>query len=104
MDAGCVCGVLANAYSDKFVGDATVDGTQDLTTIDHEELNAGYQAAYTRLAASESRPIDVVGWVGPDLVGYVKKTFTDRANSNGVVQQQLLSAAGQSPIVKQALQ
>jgi len=34
-----------------------------LTAIDHEEQNAGYQAAYSRLAASEGAAIDPVGYV-----------------------------------------
>ena len=35
-----------------------------LTDVDHEEQNAGYQAAYSRLAASESAPADPVAYVG----------------------------------------
>ena len=34
-----------------------------LTEIDYEEQTAGYQAAYSRLAASESAPVDPVGYV-----------------------------------------
>ena len=34
-----------------------------LTEIDFEEQNAGYQAAYSRLAASESAPSDPVAYV-----------------------------------------
>lgn len=39
------------------------DPAQGLTEIDHEEQNAGYQAAYSRLAASETAPADPVAWV-----------------------------------------
>lgn len=41
--------------------DATSGG---LTEIDYEEQSAGYQAAYSRLAASESGPVDPVAYVG----------------------------------------
>lgn len=34
-----------------------------LTAIDYEEANAGYQAAYSRLAASETVVSDPVAWV-----------------------------------------
>lgn len=39
------------------------DPDAGLTVIDHEEQNAGYQAAYSRLAASESATVDPVGYV-----------------------------------------
>ena len=35
-----------------------------LTAVDYEEQNAGYQAAYSRLAASESAASDPVAYVG----------------------------------------
>jgi exportin-2 (importin alpha re-exporter) len=44
----------------KSVGE---DADEGLTAIDHEEQNAGYQAAYSRLAASESVAVDPVGYV-----------------------------------------
>ena len=49
----------------QFVKDADKDSdpTFGLTEIDHEEQNAGYQAAYSRLAASEAAPVDPVAWV-----------------------------------------
>jgi exportin-2 (importin alpha re-exporter) len=34
-----------------------------LTEIDFEEQTAGYQAAYSRLAAAESAPVDPVAYV-----------------------------------------
>jgi exportin-2 (importin alpha re-exporter) len=40
------------------------DPDAGFTIIDHEEQNAGYQAAYSRLAASESAPVDPVAHVG----------------------------------------
>lgn len=39
------------------------DPDAGLTAVDHEEQNAGYQAAYSRLAASESVTIDPVEYV-----------------------------------------
>jgi len=39
------------------------DPDAGLTAIDHEEQTAGYQAAYSRLAASESAAVDPVGYV-----------------------------------------
>jgi len=35
-----------------------------LTDVDYEDQNAGYQAAYSRLTASESAPADPVAYVG----------------------------------------
>lgn len=40
------------------------DPDDTLTEVDFEEQNAGYQAAYSRLAASESLPSDPVAYVG----------------------------------------
>ena len=45
----------------KSVGEEDPDA--GLTAIDHEEQNAGYQAAYSRLAASENAAVDPVGYV-----------------------------------------
>lgn len=39
------------------------DPDAGLTVIDHEEQNAGYQAAYSRLAASESIAVDPVAYI-----------------------------------------
>ncbi|KAF8839712.1 Cse1-domain-containing protein [Paxillus ammoniavirescens] len=39
------------------------DTSTGLTAIDYEEQTAGYQAAYSRLAASESAPVDPVTYV-----------------------------------------
>ncbi|KAH7882920.1 CAS/CSE protein [Phlebopus sp. FC_14] len=39
------------------------DSATGLTEIDYEEQMAGYQAAYSRLAASESGPVDPVSYV-----------------------------------------
>ena len=39
------------------------DADAGLTAIDHEEQTAGYQAAYSRLAASENVTVDPVGYI-----------------------------------------
>lgn len=39
------------------------DADAGLTAIDHEEQAAGYQAAYSRLAAAEAAPVDPVAHV-----------------------------------------
>lgn len=39
------------------------DPDSGLTAIDYEEQTAGYQAAYSRLAASESAAVDPVAFV-----------------------------------------
>ena len=73
MIAICVCNrtdALAGLY--RLLGnpqrltkkpDGEDDADAGLTAIDHEEQNAGYQAAYSRLAATESVVIDPVGYV-----------------------------------------
>ena len=48
----------------KYVDTKAADTTDALTAVDYEEQNAGYQAAYSRLAASESAPSDPVAYVG----------------------------------------
>ncbi|KAH7910550.1 CAS/CSE protein [Hygrophoropsis aurantiaca] len=48
-------------YLTKSSGDA--DTNAGITEIDYEEQTAGYQAAYSRLASSESAPVDPVAYV-----------------------------------------
>lgn len=43
--------------------DKEEDPDAGLTAIDYEEQNAGYQAAYSRLAASETVSVDPVAYV-----------------------------------------
>ena len=43
--------------------DKPEDENAALTEIDYEEQTAGYQAAYSRLAASETIPVDPVAYV-----------------------------------------
>ena len=51
-------------------------GGTELTETDYEEQRAGYQAAYSRLAAPESGPDDPVGYVGD--VGAVQVRAEER--------------------------
>ena len=51
-----------------------------MTQIDYEEQTAGYQAAYSRLAAAEAAPVDPVAhvkdlraFVGQELSGLAKR-------------------------------
>ena len=44
-------------------GNSVEDPDAGLTEIDYEEQTAGYQVAYSRLAASESTPVDPVAYV-----------------------------------------
>ncbi|KIO33074.1 hypothetical protein M407DRAFT_204477 [Tulasnella calospora MUT 4182] len=45
-----------------------------LTAIDYEEATAGYQASFSKLAASQPKRYDPVEYV-PDLSAYVKQTL-----------------------------
>ena len=47
-----------------------------ITSIDFEEQNAGYQAAYSRLAASEAGVTDPVGYIQNPL-GFVGQTLKE---------------------------
>lgn len=44
----------------------------EISAIDHEEQTAGYQAAYTKLAASETSTVDPVAYV-PDAVTFMRQ-------------------------------
>jgi len=55
-------------------GESAAGTTTGLTEIDYEEQTAGYQAAYSRLAASEGGPIDAVGYVG-DVRAFLGKAL-----------------------------
>lgn len=67
-----------------------------LTEIDYEEQTAGYQAAYSRLAASESTEVDPVGYVqNPrEFLGQELVQFSKEAGGGQV--RQLISAADQA--------
>ena len=57
-----------------------LDPDAGLTQIDYEEQTAGYQAAYSRLAAAEAAPVDPVAhvqdlraYVGQELAGLARR-------------------------------
>ncbi|THH15070.1 hypothetical protein EW146_g5342 [Bondarzewia mesenterica] len=60
---------------------STEDADAGLTTIDLEEQSAGYQAAYTRLAAAESAPRDPVAHVG-DVREFVGRELSRLAGAD----------------------
>ncbi|EIN12120.1 importin alpha re-exporter [Punctularia strigosozonata HHB-11173 SS5] len=87
--------------------DVEEDPDAGLTAIDYEEQNAGYQAAYSKLAASEGAPVDPVAsirdpreYLGQELVRVSKTTpvvkSLIRAGDSSVVTPfvQQLAAAG----------
>ena len=72
---------LAKLFSEPqhLTKDKEDDPDAGLTAIDHEEQTAGYQAAYSRLAASEGGSVDPVAYVrdprdflGQELVRFTK--------------------------------
>jgi exportin-2 (importin alpha re-exporter) len=64
---------------------STNNSTVGITEVDYEEATAGYQAAYSRLAASETAPVDPVAYV---------------RDPRAYVQQQLQRASQADPRVK----
>lgn len=65
-----------------------------MTEIDYEEQTAGYQAAYSRLASSETVPVDPVQYVQDPQV-FVGTELGKLANQNKPAFQSLVSTAGE---------
>lgn len=80
-------------YLDK---DSEEDPDAGLTAIDHEEQNAGYQASYSRLAASEAVAVDPVAYIR-DPKEYLGQELVRLSKSDGRVK--TLLAAGDPNIV-----
>jgi exportin-2 (importin alpha re-exporter) len=76
--------------------DADEDPDAGLTAIDYEEQNAGYQAAYSRLAASEAAPIDPVASIR-DPREFLGQELMRVSKSNPAVKS--LISAGDASIV-----
>ena len=57
------------------------DPDAGLTQIDYEEQTAGYQAAYSRLAAAEGAPVDPVAHV-KDLKAFVGQELSQASARN----------------------
>jgi len=76
--------------SEHVTKDVAVEYDPDtaLTAIDYEEQTAGYQAAFSKLAASLPRKLDLVPDV-VDPVAYVKQTLSSAVTQNLAVRQQL---------------
>ncbi|KAJ7623365.1 CAS/CSE protein [Roridomyces roridus] len=66
-----------------------------ITDIDQEEQTAGYQAAYSRLAASESVEADPIAYVR-DPEEYMQNGLREMKGRNGAQLQRLLSAVDPS--------
>lgn len=73
--------------------DGKEEGTQALSAIDVEEQTAGYQAAFSRLAASETVEQDPVAYAG-NVVDYVTASFQRLGRQYGSQVAELVSAAG----------
>ncbi|KAF8329082.1 Cse1-domain-containing protein [Cantharellus anzutake] len=73
--------------------------TEDLSSIDHEEQNAGYQAAFTRLAASTPPKFDPVAYVG-DAKGYLKLELSRFARNDSRADPLLVTATQGSPLLQ----
>lgn len=82
------------------ISEPTLDG-DELSAIDHEEQAAGYQAAYTKLAASEVSNTDPVAYV-PDTVSYIRSQLV-KARNDPRVQAQLSVAESQTSLVGELL-
>lgn len=72
-----------------------------LTAIDYEEATAGYQASFSKLAASQPKRYDPVAYV-PDLSAYVKQTLSKAVSSDPRVRG--LLALPSATVWSQALQ
>ena len=74
--------------------DQEEDPDAGLTTIDYEEQNVGYQAAYSRLASSESSSVDPVAYVR-DPKELLEKELARLASEGGLGGRlnQMISAA-----------
>lgn len=86
---------LAGATTSSKTGDDTA--SVGLTEVDQEEQTAGYQAAYSRLAASETTETDPVSYVR-DPEEYLRNELREMRGRNGQQLQTLLSAADASVV------
>lgn len=81
-----------------FAKDSKTDEAEDvLSSIDHEEQSAGYQAAFTRLAASEPPKFDPVAYV-PDTGAYLRSELSRVAKADPRVSPLLKTASGSTPL------
>ena len=73
------------------------DPNVGITEVDYEEQTAGYQAAYSRLAASETVAVDPVAYVGEPRA-YVEVQLR-RASENDSRVRALMAAGDQEYVV-----
>jgi len=74
-----------------------VEAEDALSSIDHEEQNAGYQAAFTRLAASESTKFDPVAYV-PDTKIFLCSEVSRVAKADQRINPLLATASQSTPL------
>ncbi|KAJ7801877.1 CAS/CSE protein [Mycena olivaceomarginata] len=86
---------LAGATTSTTTADDTT--SVGLTDIDQEEQTAGYQAAYSRLAASETGEADPVGYVR-DAEEFLRNELREMRGRNGQQLQTLLAATDASVV------
>ena len=67
------------------------------TAIDLEEREAGYQAAYSRLATADTAPVDPVAHVS-DVQAFVGTQFTQLANADPARVRALVASADQGVV------
>jgi len=79
---------VPTAFAESLVN--TGFGVEGATEIDIEEANAGYQAAYARLASSESPRADPLSSIVPDEGAFLREALSR-------VPPQLLAQAGLDP-------
>ncbi|KAI0262819.1 Cse1-domain-containing protein [Gloeopeniophorella convolvens] len=84
-------GQLAEVFKEPRAFAAADDSGTGVTEIDLEEQAAGYQAAYSKLAAASAPPPDLVAYVG-DMTVFVSGELTRLINAE----------PGVRPLVKQA--
>jgi exportin-2 (importin alpha re-exporter) len=72
------------------------DPDSGLTSIDFEEQNAGYQAAYSRLAAAEAPKVDPAGYVS-DPQEFLGRKLVEAAAARPRIRE-LIGAADQSVV------
>ncbi|KAJ7050487.1 importin alpha re-exporter [Mycena amicta] len=95
---------LAQLLKSEYLAGATTsnrtnaDAVAGMTEIDHEEQTAGYQAAYSRLAASEATEVDPVAYVrSPEE--FFRNEMQEMRARNGAQLQALLSRVDPALVV-----
>lgn len=85
---------LGKLFSERQHLETKKEETTDeaITAIDFEEQSAGYQAAFSRLAASESAEVDPVAYVQNPLL-FLQQELERLTSKHGQKIQMLISAA-----------